>query len=149
MDLFDDFGDRFRNLTDNPGQTLLKLGLGAINPYLGIAGVHAIDLYNDWNGKRQLAKSAEGATDRLRAQGERASRSAMDRPLDGPLGQFDKSGLASALLNARSPGGGWNMSYGFGPPINRWQDQDPNSILRMLSGGQFPYLTGDISWGSR
>jgi len=128
----DNLRQNLRGLTDDPWRTALGLGLGAINPSVGVAGLGAFDAFREWNGERKLSNASDTLTDRMREQGDRAAQSAMDRPLNGPLGQYkDNSALASAL-SGRQADGGWNMSQAFGPQQSNWSQGNAGGLLNFL-----------------
>lgn len=130
--------DRINNIREHPFQNLALAGLGAANPLLGMAGRF---LANRWNARQdanQFNDRSQDVTNRLDQQGSDMANNAMNQQLNGPLGQFDNSGLAGALLNARSPGGGWNMSQMFGPQQQgSWQTPgNPGGLLNFLPNNQ-------------
>jgi hypothetical protein len=83
----DNLRQNLRGLTDDPWRTAIGLGLGAINPSIGVAGLGAFDAIRDWNGERKLSNASDALTDCMRERGDRAVASAMDKPLKGVLGE--------------------------------------------------------------
>lgn len=142
--------NRFMSIIDNarahPFQTIARVGVGLANPAAGAALGRGFNAYND----HSFNTAASGLNDRTVASGNRAAASAMDKPLNGPLGNVptgrgsDNSALASALQGVNvgsSPGysqpNTWNMSqlFGAGPTSS---SQFVNGLLNGIpvSGGR-------------
>lgn len=126
---FANLRNSLQNVQAHPFQSLVRGFAGAVNPGLGFAAGRGFDAYN----ARQFNNAADAANERMAEQGNRAAQGAMDKPLKGPLGQYnDNSALASAL-SGRQADGGWNMSQAFGPQQSNWsQSGNPGGLLSFL-----------------
>lgn len=109
----------FAGLRAHPFQAIARTGLGMINPALGLGARAIFSAYNN----RQNNNASSNALDMTRNAGDQAARQAMDRPLNGPLGNVPtgtNDALAGALIGNSSNGsggnnmGGWNMSQNYG-----------------------------------
>jgi hypothetical protein len=127
----------------HPFQTAMSTILGVVNPALGMGSRAAFNRYND----NRFDRSAQRNNARMGEMGDEAGRTAMERPLDGPLGRFEqpRGGQQNPLVQAlMGPGGGQQALNSGGYNVqNQWGQSQPQSILGGMP--QKPQMGPDLS----
>ncbi len=162
MSIGDRIQSRWNTMTTHPLQTLLGLGAGAIVPG---GGLIANRLFNRYN-QNQFNNSASTDFGNMIDQGNRAGNASIDKPLNGPLGQFggnSNQSLAQAFMgNVGSPAntGNLNMSNFFGRSPQSFSGPNAGGLLDFLgpapqsgpggtfaNGGAMNYASGPSNSG--
>jgi hypothetical protein len=135
-------GRRFDNARTHPWQAAITTALGVVNPALGMAGRRAFSGYNN----RQFDQSAQRNNSRLQQIGDAAAQEAMNRPLNGALGQFNQghqNPLVQAMMGPSNYGGQQALNSGGYNVQNQWGQSRPQSILNAMP--QKPQIGPDLS----
>jgi hypothetical protein len=139
--------ERFGNMRAHPFQNLASGLLGAVVPGGGMIGRGMFNKYN----QGQFDNAAQTNAGLVGDQMQMDTNDAMNKPLNGMLGQFEDSagpggGMGGSIGGPGSGGGygsnqGWNMSQQWGSPSSFTGGSSfVNDIMSQLPGG--PSFTG-------
>jgi hypothetical protein len=130
------------NMAARPGLTAATFIGNALLPGSGTA----ISRIGNWAYDRQFDNSAQRNNARVQQIGDAAAQEAMNRPLNGALGQFNQghqNPLVQAMMGPSTYGGQQALNSGGYNVQNQWGQSKPQSILSGMPQG--PSMGPDLS----